>query len=555
MQKTKIAKAVTEDLEGELTPQSIDEMLDGVDYAEDFLYVPTQFALEFVNFIKLVNDGAGEENLTPVLHLKILDTIATDPRDVCNLIFRGSGKTTLLAEYLFLFIAVYGELPILGKVDLAIYVSDSIDNGIANMKKNLEHRYNNSDFLQRYIKANLTQTRWEFTALDGRKFIVKGYGAATGVRGTKELGKRPQLAVLDDLMSDEAAKSPAIMASIRDTIEKAVEFALHPTRRRVIWSGTPFNANDPLHTAVESGAYAVNVFPVCNEFPVSREEFTAAWPDRFTYDSVLKAYDKARKLGNVAAFYQELMLRIRNEADALINDDMLIWYDLKMVLQNKSSFNFYITTDFATSAKESADYSVIMVWAYSSNGDWLLVDGICERQTMDKNIDSLFRLVQQYSPQSVGVEISGQQGAFLAWIREQMVIRNIFFNIAKEKGKEYFGIRPSGNKFERFNLIVPWFHLGKLWFPTQLKNTKLLVETLVELRMATVSGFKSKHDDCIDGISQLQYLSAWQPSESFDNLKVSGRESHDVQLVRDIWADAEFSGGNTASSGLDTYIC
>lgn len=533
---------------------SIEQLLEDVDYRTDINYVPTEFALDFVNFIKLVNDGAGEENLTPVLHMKILDTIATDPRDVCNLIFRGSGKTTVLAEYLFLYIAVYGELPMLGAVDLAIYVSDSIDNGIANMKKNLEHRFENSDFLKKYIKANLTQTRWEFTAIDGRKFIVKGYGAATGVRGTKELGKRPQLAVLDDLVSDEAAKSPATLSSIRDTVEKAVEFALHPTNRRVIWSGTPFHSSDPLYVAVESGAYAVNVFPVCNEFPVPEEEFVAAWPDRFTYASVMKAYEKARRKGNVAAFYQELMLKIRNKADQLVPEESLVWFDLKHVVANKGSFNFYITTDFATSEKQSSDFSVIMVWAYSSNGDWLLVDGICKRQTMDKNINALFRYVTQYSPQSVGIEISGQQGAFLQWIREQMIIRNIFFNIAKEKGKEYYGIRPSANKFQRFNMIVPWFSLGIIWLPKQLKESELVKETLLELRMASVTGFKSKHDDALDGMSQLQFLDVWKPSASVGELYDPTVESDGVIPERDIWSEMEALEAASSSSSLNNYI-
>lgn len=534
---------------------SIEQLLSEVDYSEDDNYVPSEFAFHFVNFIKLVNDGEGEENLTPILHLKILDTIATDPRDICNLIFRGSGKTTVLAEYLFLYVAVYGELPILGPVDLAIYVSDSIDNGIANMKKNLDHRFSNSEFLKKYIHANLTQTRWEFTAIDGRKFIVKGYGAATGVRGTKELGKRPQLAVLDDLMSDETAKSPALIASIRDTVEKAVEFALHPTRRRVLWSGTPFNSSDPLYVAVESGAYAVNVFPVCNAFPVPKEEFVGAWPDRFTFEAVKAAYEKALRKGNVAAFFQELMLQIRNEADQLVTDDMMVWYDLKTVLQNRSSFNFYITTDFATSAKQSADYSVIMVWAYTSNGDWLLVDGVCERQTMDKNIDDLFRLVSMYLPQSVGIEISGQQGAFLAWIREQMMIRNIYFNIAKEKGKEYFGIRPATNKFQRFHMFVPQFQLGKIWFPRQLAKTKLLVETLLELSMASVSGFKSKHDDCLDGISQLQYINAWQPSEAVAALYTESSAASNKVQGRDIWAEVEAQESQELETmALNSYI-
>ena len=106
-------------------------------------------------------------------------------------------NTTVMGEYLFLYIACYGNLPGFGKIDLALYVSDSIENGVKNMRKNLEFRWENSDFLRKFVpETRFTDIRWEFTNADGKKFIVKGYGAKTGVRGAKEMGKRPQLAVL-----------------------------------------------------------------------------------------------------------------------------------------------------------------------------------------------------------------------------------------------------------------------------------------------------------------------------------------------------------------------
>ncbi|TGW14451.1 hypothetical protein EIL50_05480, partial [bacterium NHP-B] len=81
---------------------------------------------------------------------KMLDNVAGMRSKTINLCHRGMAKTTLLGEYLFLYIAVYGELPGFGKVPLALYVSDSIENGVKNMRKNLEYRWENSDFLQKY---------------------------------------------------------------------------------------------------------------------------------------------------------------------------------------------------------------------------------------------------------------------------------------------------------------------------------------------------------------------------------------------------------------------
>ena len=521
---------------------TIDQMLNEIVYTDDADYVPSQFAIEFINFIKLVNGVDGEENKTPVLHYKMLDQLNGDVSRIANMLFRGSAKTTLLGEYLFLYLGVYGALPGWGDIPLAIYVSDSIENGVKNMRKNLEYRWENSDFLQKYIpEIRFTDIRWEFTNIAGNKFIVKGYGAKTGVRGTKEMGKRPVLAVLDDLISDEDARSATIIASVEDTVYKAVTYALHPAKNKIIWSGTPFNARDPLYKAVESGGWTVNLYPVCEQFPCEPHEFKGAWDDRFTYEYVMEQYLLALKTGKIDTFNQELMLRIMSDEDRLIQDSEIRWYKRQNVIAHKHQFNFYITTDFATSEKNSSDNSVISVWAYNNNGDWLWVDGICKRQLMDQNVNDLFRLAQEYSPQQVGVEVSGQQGGFIPWLQNEMMSRNQYFTLASENNSNKPGIRPNTNKMVRFNIMVPMFKAGKMYFPEELKSQPIMAEFVNELSLASPGGFKSKHDDAIDTISMLASLQAWKPSEVTPSLE-------DASL--DIWDDSDVHEAN----GLDSYI-
>lgn len=495
-------------------PWKVEQYLNATSYSVSPNYVPSDFALEFITFIKLVNGADGEEHKTPLVHYHMLDTLTKGGSRIINLCHRGIAKTTLMGEYLFLYLAVYGEIPGFGRIDLALYVSDSIENGVKNMRKNLEFRYDNSDFMKQYVpEVRFTDTRWEFKNLDGKKFIVKGYGAKTGVRGAKEMGKRPGLAVLDDLISDEDARSATVIGAVEDTVYKAVNYALHPTKNMIIWSGTPFNAKDPLYKAVESGAWAVNVFPVCEQYPCKREEFRGSWPDRFTYDYVKKQYDDAVKLGKVETFNQELMLRIMSEEDRLIQDADIKWYKLESILQNKGKFNFYITTDFATSEKQASDFSVISVWALNSNGDWFWVDGVCKRQDMGVNMTDLFRLAQKWKPQAVGIEVSGQQQGFIPWIQDQMLQKNNWFNLVSEGNDNKPGIRPNTNKMVRFNTVVPWFKAGKMYFPIELKNTPAMLEAITELSLAAVSGFRSKKDDFIDTISMLSSMQAWRPSE------------------------------------------
>ena len=362
-------------------PKTVDELLRSVSYEPDSSYVPSEFAIEFVNFIKLVNGTEGEENKTPLIHYKMLDTLDSDAKQIANMLFRGAAKTTIFGEYLILYLATFGKLPNFGSVNLAIYVSDSIDNGVKSMRKNLEYRWENSEFLRKYIPTlKFTDIRWQFNNVAGNTFVVKAYGAKTGIRGTKEMGKRPQVAILDDLVSDDDARSPTVLDSIKDTVHKAIKYAMHPKRRKVIWLGTPFSADDPLYEVIESGTWEVNVFPICEKYPCTREEFRGAWEDRFSYDYVQEMHTDALANGKVHAFYQELMLQIMSDDDRLILDSDIQWYSLANLMDKKGNFNFYITTDFATSEKDSADFSFISVWAVNNKGYYFWVDGICKRQ-------------------------------------------------------------------------------------------------------------------------------------------------------------------------------
>lgn len=527
-----------------LLKRSLDEWLDSVSYKElnSPSYIPSEFALTFMNFIKLVNGVQGESHKTPPVHLKMLDKVIEPSEYVANLVFRGAAKTTLFGEYFFLFLGMFGYLPNFGRVPCAIYVSDSMDNGVKSLRKNMEFRYYNSEFLREWIpNAVFTDNYIEFTNKEGQRFGLKMFGAKTGLRGTKIFGMRPPLCVLDDLVSDDDSKSKAAMIAIKDTVYKGVNHALDPTRRKVIFNGTPFNSEDILIEAVESGAWDVNVWPVCETFPCEKEEFSGAWEDRFSYEYILAQYEMAVKTGKIGAFMQELMLRITSEEERLVQDSEIKWYKRELLLQNKNAYNFYITTDFATSAKQTADFSCISVWAYTANGDWLWVDGIHERQTMDKSINDLFRLVQEYKPQQVGIEVSGQQGAFIQWLQNEMITRNVWFNFASSEKSGAPGIRPLSDKLARFNIVVPWFKAGKVFWPEEMKKSVIMGYCMSQLRLATMSGLKGK-DDFIDTISMLGYLKPWKPAES---LPVTPNEV-------DRWE--EMLANDTAQSGLSSYI-
>jgi hypothetical protein len=76
-----------------LAPWKVEDYLNQTNYQADPKYVPSEFALEFVTFIKLVNGTQGEEHKTPLVHYRMLDTITGGGRRVVNLCHRGIAKT------------------------------------------------------------------------------------------------------------------------------------------------------------------------------------------------------------------------------------------------------------------------------------------------------------------------------------------------------------------------------------------------------------------------------------------------------------------------------
>lgn len=538
---------------------TVDDLLDNVDLKFEG-YIPSAVAFEFFSFIRLAL-GEEPENANPLAHYFLIDTIFQQPNvefyykargidynelkgRTAILCCREFSKSTLIGTFLPLFIAWKGEIPEYGKVNYGLYIGDSMRNNVKTTMNTIEKVFLESEWLldqfesyrftdevvelvrhprtkreiAEYQRAmELGKKKEQVPGRSKRTFSMKGVGAQTGTRGTRSGLQRPQFAIFDDLVPSEAdANSDAILDSIETTIESDVLKALHGGGSFAMIIGTPYNKKDPVYSRIESGAWVPVVFPICKEIrhDLAKEEFQGVWEDRHSYENVMRRYrDDARSGGEkLKGFMQELMLRINTGENKLIDEHDIVWYERSTVLQNKGKYNFYITTDFATSEKKSADYSVISVWAYNNNGDWLWVDGTCKKQGMNDSINDLFRYAQQYKPQSVGVEVTGQQGGFIDWIQSQMIERNIYFTLAQEEGKSKPGFRPVTGKLERFNTVVPLFKNKKIWLPKGMETHEWIKEAKEELYNVGRGGFKSKHDDLADTISMLSLMKPWKPS-------------------------------------------
>jgi len=482
-------------------------------------YVPSEEAMKFIAFIRAAN---VEDNANAEIHYKLADKYFSTDKQILIEAFRGSAKSTMM-EWFVIYIAAMGRLHNFGNVDFIAFIGDSMENGTKNFFRNISGKIDKSELLGQLLKIKRkTDSEMELQNVDGVELNLKGYGASTNIRGVRYKGSRPDIVILDDITTNDAINSETIQNTINDNFYKSVIPALHPTRYKIFFIGTPISERDIIHQLSNNSKWTVHKFPIAQKFPCGKEEFVGNWQDRFPYEAVEEKYEMYKEAGKAQDFYQEFMLEITDLTTLLVEEEDIQWFDPSIIKKNKHNYNFYIATDFATSTKKSADFSTIGVFAISSNNDWLLVDGQCLRQTMQENIDDLFRYVKKWQPLSVGIESSGQQGGFISIMQEMMMKRNTWFTFAKKPGSKDVGIRPIKDKTHRFVTgVQPKFKQNKIWLP-KVELAKLVSPRLVDLveemahelsRFTLAGGVKTlAHDDAIDLLNQLSEMDIYTPS-------------------------------------------
>lgn len=517
-------------------------------------YVPTEASLKFINFIR----ASGNEELpSPELHYKMGDKLFSPLKEDKNVLeecARGVGKSTV-AEYAIIYASALGYWDGFGKCPCIVFLGASAEGNVKAFFKNVANKITNSPFLSKVVKIKrVTDKEIELVNADGVETYIAGRGMNVNWRGIRSpQGERPSILLADDILHNDSATSEVIRKTIETNWFASALPALK-SKHRIIYIGTPINEEDLLHKLKNSGSYSVVRFPLCEKFPVPREEYKSIWEENFDYDYTLDIYNQYKSAGTTQLFYQEYMLEVTDLATLMVDEDDIKWFDPALIDKYKDRYNFYIATDFATSTKKSADFSTIGVFAVSSNNDWLLVDGQCKRQSMQENLEDLFKYVRRWKPLSVGIESSGQQGGFISILNEMMMKLNIWFTVARKKGSKDPGIRPVKDKTSRFAKgVQPKFKQNKVWLPkpdictkTNPNLFKLVEELIYELSRFTLAGgvAKLKHDDAIDLFNQLSEMEIFVPEGNvmtFEEMEENKRsfDKEADNYWKEIWGDTE----------------
>ena len=552
---------------------TVDKLLDNIDLALDW-YIPSDFAIEFIIFIRLVL-GEEPENTSPKAHYFFIDCVFQQPNvkpffmirnidyddlkdRVVILASREFSKSTLVA-YLILYMAAKGKVPGFGKVNYGLYVADSMRNNVETTMTTIKKVYQESKYLKslfedtRLIQTEVSfvrkpTTRKEIDAYQQainveklkpdevpgrmkRTFTLVGIGANTGGRGSRDGLARPDFTIFDDMLPSEAeANSDVILAKVESTIESDILPGMNNNGNFSIMIGTPYSKKDPVYRRIEQGTWLPVVFPRGNKLPTDEKTFISVWEDRHSYKNCRKDYVRAMRAkdagdsSKLRSLLQEHYLRISSDEDRMITDSMVQWYNRTDVERRLAQYNVYMTTDFTTTGASGSDMSGIAVWALGSNNDIFMLDLCLRRQELEEQYEEVFRMNKYWTKHAaksitIGIETDGQQKGHVLAVKDRMIRKNEYMTIGKQKGSKpgsegILSRLEKGSKHWRFRMMLPLFQNKKIYFPRELEDTPDMREMMDQIKYATYAGFGTKCDDGADLISQLGMMDMQFPMSS-----------------------------------------
>lgn len=534
----------------------LDELLDNID-TSFASYNPSIMALEFFAIIRGLH-GEDFEIPNAKVHYFMVDMmlgkvkreqfpygvlnsrIQIDLTAITIAMARGLSKSTVGTFFFPLYCAIKGETPVVGKFSHMLVLSDTQEGGAKSQYEMIVKFMDNHEsqmrlFFESWKSGNYTieLVRKGEGEVKDRHMMIKFKGAqSSGIRsGSRNpvTGDRFAIILTDDVLAKEAdAKSQTILQNVRNALFVDSENAMRSKDTQMIMVNTLYTKDDPTYSSIESGVYTPLVIPICENIyeGMPEKEFKGPWEAMHNYKSVMKRFRKAIAGRNKRGFMQELMCRISDEEELLVRPSEIKWYHRFKKVKDFRYWNFYVTTDFTSSAKvnQDSDFTSMYLWGVDHEGIVYLVDCIVRKMEIEDQYDKLFEMIDKWIGDAyveIGVENNGNQRAHLVAVKYKVEKDDKDYGFAMQKGKKGFQAALEGidsrkmgkTKLDRFKLVAPMIRTGHIMFPEEMRREaeqgveyEDMKEVLNELKYTSSNGINSAHDDAIDGISQLSAI-------------------------------------------------
>ena len=464
---------------------------------------------DLVAFGKLFLPDDFMRSETPFFHYEVMDAISDpDVRQLAVVLPRGHGKTVLtkcgiMHDFCFtkepLF---YGWVAASSKI--------SVPN-LDYIKYHLE--YNDK---VRYYFGDLKGRKWtedDIELKNGCKLISKSN--LSGIRGGAKLHKRYDLIVLDDFEDENNTITAESRSKIANLVTAVVFPALEPKTGRLRINGTPVHYDAFITNILDGHVKAVAQKKDYSwkviTYKALQEDGTPLWPGWFGHEEMERKKKFYADSGQPQKFYQEYMMEVQNEEDAIFTREHIKHWDGQFIHDEESGISSIVTeagdvkpinvfagVDPATdSIRRDADYSVIIFIGCDVDNNIYVLDYVRKRSLpvlgipgSDKKgiVDYVFDYSKIYRPLMFTIEDTTMSKPVFQAIRSEMMRRNEFtINFKEEKPGTRMSKRDRIQEIMAQRFSVGQVHIKKNHYDLQ--------------REIITFGPRMAHDDTIDALA------------------------------------------------------
>jgi len=448
-----------------------------IDYSQPYSASP--FTMQFMAFREAML--SPKSNKTPMFHYALVDSLTGENKEQVVESFRGSAKSTTVTCDMPLYLAFFGKADWFnGQINYAMIVSETSTQA-QDLIREIRNTYDESEALQAAMELTIARAdELEFT-IGERKFSLVAKGAGQSMRGIKRRGQRPQVFLVDDLEDDEAVMNKESRRKLKNWFFKVLKPARDPNNYKIFFVGTPLHDDSLLANLMADSDWC----PV--KFPIQDEDGNPAWSDRFSKEWIDKEMASFRKQGMGKAFFQEYMLQVIDDDDAVFKKDNFTYYNDGDMQKFLPQMNVFTSVDLAISKEDYADYTVVTTIAVNSDNHWFILNQDVSKSSLSETINILFGQIGKYRPQLLILETVAYQLAFKTEVENEMMRRNSFVRIETTKRMK---------KELKIQTLQPRYNVQSVHHP---KGDMSWVKDLEEqLTMFRPEGALTKHDDQID---------------------------------------------------------
>lgn len=343
---------------------------------------------------------------------------------------------------------------------------------------------------------------------------------AWGLTDGQPTSKHFDLRIYNDIVTRDTVRTKTSISNTNDGWELSLNLGSAVNESREWYEGTIYHNRDTYSLIRDRGAAIPRIVPITYN---RRDD-----GEPVMYD---KKYvkEKRRTSGLYNFSCQCLLLPQRAGAMSFHADWIKKWSPDKDKYKNMT---LYLIVDPASSKKEEADFTVMIVYGLAFDRNMYVIDMIRDRLSLRERTKTLFELHKKYRPDFVGYEKYGKDSDIehIEWVMEEEAYR---FHIQEVGGKM--------NKPDRIMRLQPDFENGRIILPYNLRKVNKKGDMYDAVEDFIIREYQEwpypTHDDMLDCLSRKYDLEEVYPDKEYSTL--SYQEDGEVER----WNAFDYKGG------------